>query len=1365
MKLNIFVFVVLSFSVSCFGLPYWIFYDNGGGDQLWSNPLNWEPDGVPNANNQTYSAGMASAQPQLLIDGIDQYAECKNFVTGVWGAQNDTKLLTDVYFYVVESCRIGYTGGPCTLTNDGGQMYVGGSFFVGGGDQASGNGIVIQNSGSTTVGWRLLVGPEPGVTGTIGQVYLYGGSITSEVLEINAGGFVDIHAGSLIFGGAGQAELLSWVNQAKSDGRLLAYGGTGNIVATYDSQTSKMTVTANTDITEPLPPREPSPTGLNLVGPEVNLQWTGADGAAFDVYFGTDISDVMTGAVPVSENQTQNSLERENLEPGRLYYWRIRQKVSTYETYSDIWTFVVGDIDIVEDAEANPDLDGLWSVNSNVQIQTDSQNNHWGNRCVKFDYSDNNPLDSAFMLREYPQARDWSGEKTELEIWYKGQRGNSPDQLYAALEDGMGNSAVSVHPSASALNSPSWQLWRIPLAGLGQVDLSQIKKIYIGTGTHNQSITSGSGTVYFDDIRVCFTKCSPAKYKYPDFDGDNEISLGDLSIMASEWIDFNESGPRLSSNLTEDCVVDFEDYKVLAGKWSDSRKARLVEEAGIKGIRNGLVEILFNSNSGTLTSIKNLSTGDEYLKTPGGDGNPFRCYVNTTQIPPTLLQAYPYVIQPVEGSLGGTLVDPKNCTLIGSSFERQTDAGVLSLVIRNNIFELVFSLDVKLPDGAENAEMSLKVTNTGNSSVNVMMAFPYFTGLGLGADRNTNLGVRLRDFGQSRAPAWSKQGDLYGRGWNGQWNAVYEPTNNEVFGFIVDDPNFATKIFHRFAGGGMSVLYSDKHNLGPSSELVYPGIELTVAEGDWKVVAKRYRDWFSANFVCRQIPDWIRHVDTFGSGWFPNPGDTGFTDFTQLAAKHYLGNTYDLREWAMYWQCIVRMGQVDSYDHTDGIYDPRSDLGGMPSFAAGIADVVQIGREMGLYVAGKTVRLDSPLFEGCNPQDWYHMDSPGKTIPAGVESIFVCPGYVPWQNQLAQQCKNLISATGAKYIRIDELSFSYEPCYNPAHNHASPYLAASSLELIQKIRQAVDEVDPEVVILTENPSEPLSRYANGALCLWSPGPDMAPLRLTAPDYMGFAYYSGQVESAIQGFISSSPAAGNSGGWATSHHETIWGEGLEDMPDCYSTAGTGDSIVWDSLSHTFKDAVFSADCSLTNPAVWGIEQDELENWAGRLWKTQHYWLMTCGNRVAIQPSAPLTVKLAELPTDIERGFEFDTMTGEVREVEIIRNSQGIFCSLTSGFSAVFFPLPDCPAMVKYEFQSPLSRTGSNTLNMDIFAPWRTDSGTCSVSVEVTGLTVNGSSEVTLPGSISVSVPSSAGSGYYYISVEGDCLPAKEWVLVQ
>ena len=199
------------------------------------------------------------------------------------------------------------------------------------------------------------------------------------------------------------------------------------------------------------------------------------------------------------------------------------------------------------------------------------------------------------------------------------------------------------------------------------------------------------------------------------------------------------------------------------------------------GIGNDFVRVEFSRVSGELLVLKNVVTGDNYLKSDGGEGNIFRAYVDTTEVP-IILKAN--IVCPPEGALGGQIIDPVDCVLEKSFFRKTVVGGVLGLVMYNGGTGLRFDLQVELLDGDFVVKLNLAVRNKGKKSRGVMVAVPYMTGLCLGEDGEKNLGVRLRDFGQSRAPAWELGGDLYGRGWNGQWDAVYDKGAGEALGLL-----------------------------------------------------------------------------------------------------------------------------------------------------------------------------------------------------------------------------------------------------------------------------------------------------------------------------------------------------------------------------------------------------------------------------------------------------------------------------------------------------------------------------------------------------------------------------------------------------
>ena len=84
------------------------------------------------------------------------------------------------------------------------------------------------------------------------------------------------------------------------------------------------------------------------------------------------------------------------------------------------------------------------------------------------------------------------------------------------------------------------------------------------------------------------------------------------------------------------------------------------------------------------------------LRRRGGDGNPFRAYVDTTELPSALTHPWPELDPPVEGALGGKLIDGRNCMLNSFSFERDGGATILNLEMENLEQRLLFKLKVRM---------------------------------------------------------------------------------------------------------------------------------------------------------------------------------------------------------------------------------------------------------------------------------------------------------------------------------------------------------------------------------------------------------------------------------------------------------------------------------------------------------------------------------------------------------------------------------------------------------------------------------------------------------------------------------------------
>lgn len=78
--------------------------------------------------------------------------------------------------------------------------------------------------------------------------------------------------------------------------------------------------------------------------------------------------------------------------------------------------------------------------------------------------------------------------------------GNCPDDLYVIVEDAEGETATATN--TTAVNTTAWSEWRIPFSDLAGVDLTRVKRMFIGVGGRETSAPLGSGRILIDDVLV-----------------------------------------------------------------------------------------------------------------------------------------------------------------------------------------------------------------------------------------------------------------------------------------------------------------------------------------------------------------------------------------------------------------------------------------------------------------------------------------------------------------------------------------------------------------------------------------------------------------------------------------------------------------------------------------------------------------------------------------------------------------------------------------------------------------------------------------------------------------------------------------------
>ena len=98
--------------------------------------------------------------------------------------------------------------------------------------------------------------------------------------------------------------------------------------------------------------------------------------------------------------------------------------------------------------------------------------------------------------------QDWSKYGINvLSLWFRGISDNAAEPMYVVLN---GSSAVVTHDNPNAAQLDQWTEWTIDLQRFADqgVNLANVNTIGIGFGNRNNPLAGGSGTVYFDDIRL-----------------------------------------------------------------------------------------------------------------------------------------------------------------------------------------------------------------------------------------------------------------------------------------------------------------------------------------------------------------------------------------------------------------------------------------------------------------------------------------------------------------------------------------------------------------------------------------------------------------------------------------------------------------------------------------------------------------------------------------------------------------------------------------------------------------------------------------------------------------------------------------------
>ncbi len=246
------------------------------------------------------------------------------------------------------------------------------------------------------------------------------------------------------------------------------------------------------------------------------LTWAPGLGDSHEVYFGADAASL--------ELKSSGNLGSESFEPGQLewnttYYWRIDEANSANADSpwtGPLWSFTTANFLIIDDMEAYNDLDpadpesnrifNTWIdgyddptngslVGNDMPPFAEQTVVNSGNQSMPM-YYDNSVGKSEATLT-LTSNRDWTVKGVDtLTIWFRGNSANTVETLYVTLN----SSARIDNDNPDSATVTRWTPWNIDLQKFADqgVNLSNVNSITLGLS----SVTGGTGTMYFDDIRL-----------------------------------------------------------------------------------------------------------------------------------------------------------------------------------------------------------------------------------------------------------------------------------------------------------------------------------------------------------------------------------------------------------------------------------------------------------------------------------------------------------------------------------------------------------------------------------------------------------------------------------------------------------------------------------------------------------------------------------------------------------------------------------------------------------------------------------------------------------------------------------------------
>jgi hypothetical protein len=290
--------------------------------------------------------------------------------------------------------------------------------------------------------------------------------------------------------------------------------------------------------------------GADRIDPNAQLSWSPGSAAQGCVVYLSEVetqveagdSRVRHGPLPVDAN----TFDPPGLQLGQTYCWRVDglRPTDTNSVWAGgVWSFTVADHVAIDDFEAYADLPSLrdaWQREGLAELALEQEVAETCQQSIVFTYYYDGASDSS-LSRSFPTAQDWTrGGAHVLQLLF---HGDLPDpqsgEIYIAVTDGISSQVFSDPVVTEIQDNPPWFAWRVPLADLSEIDLTQVRGMVLGVRPV-QSISTGTyswGTLHVAEIALYGSVCPESGRPRADLTADCRVDYGDLERIAADWLD------------------------------------------------------------------------------------------------------------------------------------------------------------------------------------------------------------------------------------------------------------------------------------------------------------------------------------------------------------------------------------------------------------------------------------------------------------------------------------------------------------------------------------------------------------------------------------------------------------------------------------------------------------------------------------------------------------------------------------------------------------------------------------------------------------------------------------------------------------